>query len=696
MLTLVVPTYNERHNLPTLLQRLEAPLSKCEEPFEVIVVDDDSPDGTSQLARSLQKRYPWLRVLTRTNQRDLSTAVLAGWFEGSGDILAVIDGDLQHPPELLPVLVQRLKQADVDLVIASRHVEGGGVSQWSLFRRMLSWGATLMGGAILPGTLSRVRDPMSGFFVLRRKVIQGAPMRPVGYKILLEVLAKGEYHKVEEIPYIFQERFRGGSKLGPRTGWQYLLHLASIAVGTGELRRVLKYALVGLSGAAVTFGALELFTRVWQWPFRFAVPAATALAIVNNFIWNDRLTFPETGRRTPGVQPRVQRFGRFLWVVLIGFMLNMAVAASLIRFAGAPLEIGVLFGIAAASFWNFLVNSRVTWKVWWDRDVHLRNWRGEGVPPVPGDLKCNFCGGTQFVTLYRGRGVGPASRPDLFCCTSIDHGDYTNIVRCIGCSLVFQAPADPVPEIEQCYRNVEDPVYLREEHGRIRTFDRLLDEIADQRSPGGSLLDVGCYTGVFLDRARKRGWEVTGLEPSQWAARVARSRGLNVSNSLLSEADLAPESFDVITVWDVIEHFGDPMAEVERLQRLLRPGGLLALSTMDVESGFARLLGPRWPWFMRMHLYYFSPETLRAMLGRYGLDVTSVRRHRRIVSVRYFLEKGAAQTKTFGVLLRAIAKLPGLGHIHVPINFGDIINVYAVKTQKKSVSPRNAVGTAAG
>ena len=261
----------------------------------------------------------------------------------------------------------------------------------------------------------------------------------------------------------------------------------------------------------------------------------------------------------------------------------------------------------------------------------------------------------------------------------MDHGDYTNILRCVACSLVVLAPSDPVPEVEQFYRGVEDPLYLREERGRVRTFDRLADEIGELRG-GGRLLDVGCYTGVFLERAQRRGWEVTGLEPSQWAAGVARSRGLNVLEGLLAESNLPPESFDVVTVWDAIEHFGDPRAEIDRLARLLKPGGLLALSTMDVESGFARLLGPRWPWFMRMHLYYFSPDTLRALLAQCNLEVTRVRRHRRIVSARYLLEKAAAQFPWASGPLRLAARFPLLGHLHLPVNFGDIINVYAIKT----------------
>ncbi len=691
MLSLVVPTYNERHNLPTLLERLQAALADCGEPFEVIVVDDDSPDGTSAAARSLQSRFPWLRVLTRKHQRDLSTAVLAGWFEGRGDILGVIDGDLQHPPELLPTLLHRLKETGAELEIASRHVRGGGVSRWSPLRRLISWVATLMAGFILPGTLSRVRDPMSGYFLVRRAVIEGAPLRPVGYKILLEVLAKGEYQKVEEVPYIFQERFRGGSKLAPRHAWQYLMHLTSIALDTGELQRVFAYGAVGFSGAIVNLAGLAALVRLVGLPVSVALPGATALAIVNNFALNDRFTFPEARRRNPGPAATFTRFLRFLWVVLGGALLTLSVASALIRFAQAPLELAGLCGIIAAACWNFLLNSRVTWRAWWDRSVHLRRWRGGAVPPPQADLACNLCGGRQFVVLFRGHGPGPAGRPDLFCCTSMGHGDYTNILRCVSCSLVVLAPSDPLPEVEQFYRRVEDPLYLREERGRVRTFDRLLDEIEELRS-GGRLLDVGCYTGVFLDRARRRGWEVTGLEPSQWAAGVARSRGLNVHEGLLAENNLPPESFDLITVWDAIEHFGDPRAEVNHLAHLLKPGGLLALSTMDVESGFARLLGPRWPWFMRMHLYYFSPDTLRALLAQSQLEVARVRRHRRIVSARYLLEKVAAQFPRIGGALTLVARLPLLGRLHLRVNFGDIVNVYAVKPAEK---PPDQMGSAA-
>jgi len=723
MLSVAVPTYNEATNLPGLLERLGAALTGLGEPFEVILVDDDSPDGTSALARSLEPRYPWLRVLTREHQHDLSTAVLAGWSQARGELLAVIDGDLQHPPELLPRLVERLRSGGADIVIASRHVKGGGVSHWSLWRRVISWAATLLADLVLPGTLSRVRDPMSGFFVLRRQVVEQAPLRPVGYKILLEVLAKGNYQKTEEVPYIFQERARGGSKLGPGHAWRYLLHLAAISLDIGEFRRICSYVAVGAAGAIVNFSAFALLARGFGLSPRLAIPLATLCAAVNNFVWNDRFTFPETRRRAPGLVASASRFQRFLSICMAGALVNILLAAALIRFLGMRAEWAVAAGIAAGGAWNFLLNSRLTWRVWWDRNLHVRRLPFGDRPPLPETLRCNLCGGGQFVLLCHGVRRAGAADGGAFRCTSFEHGDYTNIVRCVTCSLVMQAPVDSPEQIEESYRSVSDPTYTREEQGRVRTFDRLLGEIEEitARLSAGSdgqpclpragrrLLDVGCYTGVFLERARKRGWDVTGLEPSAWAAAIARRRGFPVLNRLLSEATrpcggrtpddggpapcLDAETFDLLTAWDVIEHFVDPRADLATAAGLLKPGGLMALSTMDVESTFARLLGPRWPWLMHMHLYYFSPDTLRALLSRCGLEVVEVRRHRRIVSARYLLQKLAAQSAAFSPLLLLLARLPLLGGIHVPVNLGDIINVYAEKparTQAVSGEPSAA------
>jgi len=136
-----------------------------------------------------------------------------------------MDADLQHPPEVLPELFARLRAADADLVIASRGAEHGGVSEWKLRRRIVSWTATLLARLLLPGKVRAVRDPMSGFFLLNRPVIEAVELRPLGYKILLEVLSRGVFTRAVEIPYTFQERAYGRSKIGLVQVWRYLRHL---------------------------------------------------------------------------------------------------------------------------------------------------------------------------------------------------------------------------------------------------------------------------------------------------------------------------------------------------------------------------------------------------------------------------------------------------------------------------------------
>jgi len=225
LLSLVVPTYNERQSIGLLLQRATASLEEITDHFEIIVVDDDSPDRTGQAAEEVAKANPHVRVIRRPNERDLTTAVIAGWNAAKGDILGVIDGDLQHPPEVLPALLKAILDSQTDIAIASRNVKGGGVSQWRPQRKIIAWVARSLARLVFPRLLNSVRDPMSGYFVIKRSVINSVELKPLGYKILLEVLARGKYQTIKEIPYIFEERKMGTSKLGPKQCLDLLIHL---------------------------------------------------------------------------------------------------------------------------------------------------------------------------------------------------------------------------------------------------------------------------------------------------------------------------------------------------------------------------------------------------------------------------------------------------------------------------------------
>ena len=213
-ITLVIPTYNEAKNVALLTDRIFKAYKKT----QIIFVDDNSPDGTSEAVKKLMKKYD-VKLIKRAGKLGLSSAVIEGFQKAKTDIIGVIDADLSHPPETIPKLVSAIING-ADIAVGSRYTKGGGVEVWPWHRRMISLGATSIA---LP--LTRVKDPMSGFFMLRKKVIKKAKLNSKGYKILLEVLVKGKYSKVIEVPFMFRNREFGQSKLGAK---QYLAYLSDL------------------------------------------------------------------------------------------------------------------------------------------------------------------------------------------------------------------------------------------------------------------------------------------------------------------------------------------------------------------------------------------------------------------------------------------------------------------------------------
>lgn len=201
--TIVIPTRNEAENIGPLIERISAACPAS----EILVIDDASPDGTAQRARELGLRYP-VRVIERTGERGLSSAVLRGILEARTGLVVVMDADFSHPPEAIPALVRAVREG-ADLAVGSRYVLGGAVEGWPFLRRLIS-----KAGTLLARPLTSVRDPMSGFFCLRRDLLEGIDLRPQGFKILLEILARARPRRVVEIPIRFQDRAHGTSKFG--------------------------------------------------------------------------------------------------------------------------------------------------------------------------------------------------------------------------------------------------------------------------------------------------------------------------------------------------------------------------------------------------------------------------------------------------------------------------------------------------
>jgi len=230
VLSIVVPTYNEAATIPLLASRLSAALAGRE--WELVVVDDGSPDGTADIAAALAPALP-VTVLRRSGKMGLASAVVDGFAAARGDVLVVMDADLSHPPETVPALADAVA-AGSDLAVGSRYVDGGGIVDWPLRRRVVSRVACLLGNALVP-----VRDATSGFFALRRSVIDGVRIDPVGFKIGFEVMARGRYRRVAEVPYTFRDRAAGRSKFGTREILEYGSQLAQVARDRlgGRLRR---------------------------------------------------------------------------------------------------------------------------------------------------------------------------------------------------------------------------------------------------------------------------------------------------------------------------------------------------------------------------------------------------------------------------------------------------------------------------
>jgi dolichol-phosphate mannosyltransferase len=236
-LSLIIPTFNEGQNIKEIIGILVKLLDRTiPAEYELIVVDDDSPDRTWELARELIPTYPQLRVIRRETERGLSTAVIRGWQAARGEILGVIDADLQHPPEILLRLWAEMTKG-AELAVASRNITGGGVSEWSLVRRLLSRGAQVLGLIILPEVIGRLSDPMSGYFMVRRSSIANQQLSPVGYKILIEVVARGQIRQIAETGYVFRERRIGASKVTWKQYVEYIQHLIRLRCSLWSVTR---------------------------------------------------------------------------------------------------------------------------------------------------------------------------------------------------------------------------------------------------------------------------------------------------------------------------------------------------------------------------------------------------------------------------------------------------------------------------
>ncbi len=297
-------------------------------------------------------------------------------------------------------------------------------------------------------------------------------------------------------------------------------------------------------------------------------------------------------------------------------------------------------------------------------------------------IRCNLCGADDY-KLHIPSTLNRKKQADwnAYACTNGGYGCHGPIVRCKHCGFVYADPRPQSGEVLDIYEAVQDPLYVEEREGRVLTFEHHLRPLERLTGPGKGrrLLDVGAHTGVFVDIATRHGWDAWGVEPSTWAVEQARAQGLKMHLGTLEDADFPAGHFSVVTMWDVIEHVPDPFSTLQSAWRVLEPNGLLVIHTMDISSLFSRLMGRHWPWYMEMHLFYFSRHTLRQMLDKAGFRVLWMKAQGRYLQAGYLASRITALAPAIGTPLESLTTRLKLRKVPLRINLGDLFTTYARK-----------------
>ncbi|MGF7171292.1 dolichol-phosphate mannosyltransferase [Sphingobium xanthum] len=355
-LAIVVPTFNESQNVGLLVDLVDKALPGI--PWELVFVDDNSPDGTSEAVRNLALADARVRVIQRVGRRGLSSACVEGILATAAPVVAIMDADLQHDETILKAMFERIGQGDVDLVVGSRYVEGGGMGEWSESRIRMSQFATKLA---LRLTQTPISDPMSGFMMMRRDAfMRSLPhLSTVGFKILLDIAASAPTPlRVAEVPYTFRTRQHGESKLDSLVLWEYVQLLLDKMIGHLIPVRFLSFAMVGGLGVFVHFAVLTFVLKGLGQPFGVSQAAATLVAISSNFFLNNMFTYRDQRLKGWGL---LRGWITFNLVCAFGAAANVGVADWLF-INKTYWAISALAGITVSVVWNYAMSAFFTWK----------------------------------------------------------------------------------------------------------------------------------------------------------------------------------------------------------------------------------------------------------------------------------------------------------------------------------------------
>lgn len=375
-ISIILPTYNESKNIGGFLEHIQKSIPKNLK-VETIVVDDNSPDNTAKIAEDYfhsikEKTSHTINVIKRKTEKGLSSAILNGIKQASGNTIVVMDSDFSHPPHIIPKLIDTLKQTRCDIVIASRYIKGGSIQGWPFKRKLMSKVATSIAKK---GLGIEPQDPMSGFFAFKKNIVEGLKFDAIGYKMLLEILVKTKGVKIQEVPYVFTDREVGASKLGASTVLDYCksvwkLYKYGRRIRKEERRKSVRFLskaarffTVGASGLGVNYLASILFASSAEMWYLHATMMGIVFSITSNFVLNKYWTFED---RDFSIKRTITQYGKFVGFSSIGALVQLGMVYYLVDAWNISYPISLILAVGAVAFSNFILNKKWTFKeeVW--------------------------------------------------------------------------------------------------------------------------------------------------------------------------------------------------------------------------------------------------------------------------------------------------------------------------------------------
>ena len=372
-ISIIIPTYNESQNIVNILKSIKDNLPKNIS-AQAIVVDDNSPDGTGKIVEDYLKNLKkitnyTIEIIHRKTKDGLGSAILKGIQEATGDTIVVMDSDFSHPPQVIPKLIESIKKYQYDIAVASRYIKGGKIENWSAKRKLISKFATLIAKK---GLGIDTRDPMSGFFAFKKNILNGLNLDAIGYKILLEILVKAKNVSITEIPYTFQDRELGSSKLGIKTILDYYksvwkLYRYGKPLEKQEKRSSVKFLYkagrfytVGASGFIVNYLISLLFTggisELW---YLHANIIGIVASITSNFVLNKAWTFED---RDFSIKKTIPQYGKFAMFSSLGALIQLGMVFYLVDSVDISYPLALVLAVMTAAFGNFVLNKKWTFK----------------------------------------------------------------------------------------------------------------------------------------------------------------------------------------------------------------------------------------------------------------------------------------------------------------------------------------------